>query len=84
MYVPMIQGTLRYVYLSGETDDQTEQSEAEGAKFAAVVLPKLDSCNKNDAKTVHHNMKIGNTSSVDFVAVKKAFEKSYGCMGITC
>jgi hypothetical protein len=29
-------------------------------------------------------MKIGNTLPVDFVAVKKAFERSYGCMGITC
>jgi hypothetical protein len=84
MYVPMVQGTLRYAYFSGETDDQSEKSEAEGATFAAAVLPKLNSCNTNDAQTVYDNMKIGNTSPVDFLAVKRAFERNYGCMGITC
>ena len=84
MYVPMIQGALRYGYYSDVRNDQTEKSEAEGATFAAAVLPKVASCSPRDAEIIYDNLKIGNTSPADFKAIKAAFERNYGCMGITC
>jgi hypothetical protein len=84
MYVPMIQGTLRYAYKAGEENDSTEKSEAEGAAFAAAVLPIVHACNEKDAATIYSNMRVGNGAPVDFSAVKRAFENNYGCMGITC
>ncbi|GAX12063.1 hypothetical protein FisN_8Lh165 [Fistulifera solaris] len=84
MYVPMIQGAFRYAYKSGEQDDQTPKSEAEGATFAAAVLPKVHKCNAADAQLIYDNMKVGNTEPVDWPAVKSAFERNYRCMGITC
>ncbi len=84
MYVPMIQGALRYAYKSGALDDQTGKSEAEGASFAAAVLPKVHKCNPTDAQTIYDQMKIGNAEAVDWPAVKRAFEKNYGCMKVNC
>jgi hypothetical protein len=84
MYVPMIQGTIRYAYKSGEENDSSEKSEAEGASFAAAVLPIVHACNERDASTIYENMRVGNAAPVDFSAVKRAFEHNYGCMGVTC
>ena len=82
MAIPLIQGTLRYAYkvdiLSGQ-----EKEKAEGAVFAAAVLPKLHACNKADATTVYDNMGVG-AGSTDFAKVKKAFERNYKCLGVTC
>ena len=80
MAIPMIQGTLRYAYkvdkLSG-----AEKEKAEGAVFAAAILPRVAACNEKDAATIYDNMKVG-ASSTSFSAVKKAFEANYGCMNI--
>lgn len=84
MSVPMIQGTLRYAHIIGEQNGMTEKAEAEGATFAAAVLPILHSCSASDASTVYNNMRVGSGAGVDFAAVKKAFENNYSCMKITC
>jgi len=60
---------------------KAQRKKAEGAVFAASVLPRVADCSSDDAKTIYDNMKVG-ASSTDFGAVKKAFEKNYGCMGI--
>ena len=84
MAVPLIQGTLRYAYL---TDKQTssefdEKSNAEGAVFAASILPVVHACSPGDAQIIYENMYAGSPSA-DFAAVKSAFERNYGCMGIS-
>lgn len=84
MSVPMIQGTLRYAHIIGEENGMTEKAEAEGATFAAAVLPILNDCSSNAASTVYNNMRVGSGTNKDFAAVKKAFEDNYGCMGVTC
>lgn len=84
MSVPMIQGTLRYAHIIGEQKGMTEKAEAEGATFAAAVLPILHACSASDATTVYNNMRTGSGADVDFAAVKQAFEKNYGCMKVTC
>jgi len=82
MYVPMIQGTMRYAYkvdkLSGG-----EKEKAEGAVFAAAVLPRVHAANPEAAKTIYNNLRVG-APSTDFKAVKAAFESVYEAMGISC
>jgi len=84
MTVPLVQGTLRYAYKRsalGEFDDKTK---AEGAVFAAGVLPQLHKCNPTAAQTVYDEMNLQSDQVVDFNAVKAAFEGCYSAMDITC
>jgi hypothetical protein len=83
MFVPMIQGTLRYAYKRYSDSDAGEKEEAEGAVFAAGVLPMVHACNANDALTIYTEMKTGSSGNTDFPAVKKAFENNYKCLGLT-
>jgi hypothetical protein len=86
IWIPLIQGTLRYAYILSTTPQTDDKAQAEGVTFAAAVLPMIASCDPNDAATIFNNMHpapLGSTT-VDFQAVKKAFENNYGCLGITC
>lgn len=83
MAVPLIQGTLRYAYMTS-TEPYSEKAEAEGVVFAAAVLPLVHACSPDAAKTIHDNMQTGQRGSCDFAAVKSAFESVYDCMGVTC
>lgn len=82
MYVPLIQGTLRYAYknefLQGE-----EKEKAEGAVFAASVLPRIHAADPEAAATIYDNMRVG-ASSTKFDDVKKAFESVYKDLNIQC
>ena len=82
MYVPVIQGTLRYAYKM-ENLQGGEKENAEGAIFAAAVLPKVAAFDEDAARTIYSNIRMG-APSTDAVAVKKAFESVYKEMGITC
>ena len=75
MAVPLIQGTLRYAYkrdLEYQIDDQ--KAEAEGAAFAAAVLPLVHACSASDAETIYTNMGVGSVNTA-FHKVKRAFGK---------
>jgi len=82
MYVPMIQGAMRYAYkvdkLSGG-----EKEKAEGAVFAAAVLPRIHAASPSAATTIYNNLRVGATQT-DHKAVKAAFESVYPKLGITC
>lgn len=80
MAVPLIQGTMRYAYKVDKLEG-AEKEKAEGAVFAASVLPRVHKCNADDASTIYENMKVG-ASSTDQAKVKAAFENNYECMGI--
>jgi hypothetical protein len=88
MVVPLIQGTLRYAYIlcmnlgQSLTGEPLEKAEAEGAVFAASVLPLVYACNEDAAATIYDNMRTGQTDSHVFDEVKSAFESVYGCMGV--
>jgi hypothetical protein len=83
MAVPLVQGALRYAYVT-EKETFSEKAEAEGAIFAAAVLPLVHACNEDAAQTIYDNMKVGQNGSANFGAVKSAFESAYGCMNIRC
>lgn len=82
MYIPLIQGTLRYAYkvdkLSGG-----EKEAAEGAVFAAAVLPRIHAANEDAATTIYNNMRVGATST-NYAHVKDAFQSVYSDLGINC
>jgi len=83
LYIPMIQGTLRYAHISSNPDTATEKAKAEGATFAAAVLPIVSFCNPRAAEVIYENMNF-EASSTSFYHVKNAFQESYKCMGVTC
>lgn len=82
MYIPLIQGTLRYAYKVSVLNDG-EKGAAEGAVFAAAVLPRIHAANADAARTIYNNMRVG-ASSTDHIAVKQAFESVYSDLGINC
>mmetsp|Transcript_19089 Transcript_19089/g.37919 ORF Transcript_19089/g.37919 Transcript_19089/m.37919 type:complete len:502 (+) Transcript_19089:223-1728(+) len=82
MAVPLIQGTIRYAY-KVDVKMGEEVEKAEGATFAAAVLPRVHDCSAVDAKTIYDNMRV-NAPDTNFAAVKTAFENNYECMNIKC
>ncbi|KAL7526686.1 hypothetical protein ACHAWF_001872 [Thalassiosira exigua] len=82
MYVPMIQGAMRYAYKVDKLQGG-EKEKAEGAAFAAAVLPRVYAIDEAAEKVIYDNLKVGATST-DFRAVKAAFESVYPQMGISC
>jgi len=81
MFIPLIQGTLRYAW-KRENEVADQKAEAEGATFAAAVLPMVNSCSEGDAATIYSNMRPG-SGTPNFQAVKNAFENNYGCLKIS-
>merc|ERR1712232_713387 len=79
-------GSLRYAYKSAQLNGKTPKNLAEGAVFAAAVLPLINSCSTAAAKTISDNMKIDSADPMGagYAAVKSAFESTYSCLGITC
>jgi len=66
MTVPLVQGTLRYAWKTGQiggadnkASDQSAKNSAEGSTFAAAVLPLVHACDATAAKTVSDHMKFG-------------------------
>ena len=88
MTVPLVQGSLRYAYKIGEVAaDRNQKNAAEGAVFAASVLPLVHHCNPKSAATISSNMKFGlydDNTYPAFADVKLAFEETYACLGFTC
>merc|ERR1712032_1295103 len=82
MSVPLIQGTLRYAYKVDKASGG-DKEKAEGAIFAAAIVPAVSACSSSDADKIMSNMKIG-ASATDFTTVKTAFENNYDCLKITC
>ena len=89
LWIGFIQGALRYAWITDNTGINpgaraTDIAQAEGAVFAAGVLPLIEKCSQTHAKTIYDNMAVSALVGLDFVAVKEAFEACYGYLGITC
>lgn len=82
MTVPLIQGTLRYAYITSTDMTAGEKAEAEGATFAAAILPIVHDCDEDAADVIYKNMKTGQKNTANFLEVKSAFESVYDCIGI--
>lgn len=82
MYVPMVQGTLRYTYKVAVLDGG-EKEKAEGAIFAAAVLPKVYNFSPPAATAIYEKMNDAATRT-SYKDVKASFESVYTKMGISC
>lgn len=82
MYVPIIQGIL-YAAYNIEFLDAYQRMQGQGAAFAAAVLPKVHAANKDAAKIIYENMRVG-ASSTSHRAVKEAFQSVYNDIGVEC
>jgi len=82
MYIPMIQGAMRYAHKVDKLQGG-EKEKAEGAAFAAAVLPRVHAASPEAATTIYNNLRVG-APSTDFKAVKNAFESVYPQLGLTC
>ena len=83
LYIPFIQGALRYAYKMDKLGDTTEKSAAEGATFAAAVLPRIAAAADAAADTIYENLRVG-AGTTNFADVKEAFEFVYKDLGIKC
>jgi hypothetical protein len=86
MSIPLIQGTIKYAHTMGTAASLagvSDAAKAEAAVFAAAILPRVHHCSASAATTIYDNVKLG-TTSVDFAAVKAAFESVYSCLNLTC
>jgi hypothetical protein len=89
MKVPLIQGVLLQAYIREFENpgiaENAQKAEAEGATFAAAVLPWVHACDQDDADIIYDIMQVGSQPQNDgFKHVKEAFERNYNCMGILC
>jgi len=85
MSVPLVQGALRYAYKVGEMDHGSKEI-AEGAAFAAAILPRIAACDARAAELISANMNVTAASPMKdgFARVKQTFESTYKCLGMTC
>jgi len=85
MSVPLVQGALRYAYKVAEEQGGPKEK-AEGAAFAAAILPRIAACDADAADLINQNMRIdaGTSMKDGFASVRKAFHRTYRCLGITC
>jgi len=85
MTVPLIQGTL--LYASGAKRTSTK-GRAEGATFAAAMLPRLHYCSPKDAAIVYDNMRVGASAVDPYIivqdAIRGAGDANLRCMNVTC
>jgi hypothetical protein len=82
MYIPLIQGTMRYAHVVDKLMG-AEKAAAEGAVFAASVLPRIHAVNEDAAKTIYDNMRVG-AINTNYANVRSAFESVYSDLGIDC
>jgi len=82
MYIPIIQGTLKYAY-KGENDGGDEKAVAEGTAFAMSVLGRVYAASTSAASDIYNSMKTKATK-ISVEEVKSAFESVYDDLNLSC
>jgi hypothetical protein len=82
--VPLVQGVLKYFFLSDISSSEKEKAELWA--FAAAILPMVSHYNPSAAVALRANSYILNPISVPsgFVSAKASLEAAYPAMGLTC
>merc|ERR1711957_129571 len=81
MYIPIIQGTLKYAYKGENGGD--EKAIAEGTAFGLAVLGRINAASPSSATTIFNNMSPG-IAEISAAEVKFAFESVYDELNLTC
>lgn len=90
MTIPLIQGTLKYIYLMDPNGGSGSYKEkAEGYIFSKTILPQINYCNPDIAIKFENNLNLDNIINDKFnydgyVNLKKNLESIYNCLNITC
>jgi len=94
VYVPVIQGMMREAYETdpngGAEDADGFVEVAEGWAFTAAVIPLIAECSMSAASTIRTNMDTLGANATSrqpadgYLAVVRAVEGTYPCLGITC
>jgi len=89
MKIPLIQGVIRYAHIRQydypELLVDQERTRAEGATFAATVLPFIHACDPKAAALVSDYMRVeSDNHKFRFSAVRNALESTYACLGFSC
>ncbi len=83
--IPLIQATLEAAFKMDLSMGNAISQDIEviGATLAATVEPLVAFCNQADSQIIHENLKTG-ANATSFVEVKRALEKNYKCIGVSC
>jgi len=81
MYVPLVQGTLRYAWY--KANEGTEREQAVAATHAASILARVHVVDPAAAQTIASNLAIS-SSTANIQEVKEALESVYSSMNINC
>jgi hypothetical protein len=81
--VTLIQGTLRYAYKRQYNASLSSVDVANGAVYAASIVPFISACSFTDAEIINDNMEI-TARNTNFELVKSTFERQYTCLGVKC
>ena len=82
LYVPLVQGVLRYAHRRGEAG-AGEKDAAAGAAYAAALLPRVHAADPSYARDIYDMMRT-DSERVDGPRVKAALENVYGSLGLRC
>jgi len=82
MYIPMMQGAMKYAYIVDKLQGN-EKEKAEAIAFASAVIPRVHAADPAAAAIIYENLRVG-APSTDQAAVKAAFESVYTDLGVTC
>lgn len=87
MYVPLIQGCIRYIVKTQvDTGEKKQKSHGEAWAFCAAFLPKLNKCSKSAAMVIRNNLgpKIAKPMGGGSTFVINQLYNNFKCMGIKC
>eukprot|EP00287_Rhodomonas_sp_CCMP768_P003971 CAMPEP_0196722832 /NCGR_PEP_ID=MMETSP1091-20130531/5055_1 /TAXON_ID=302021 /ORGANISM="Rhodomonas sp., Strain CCMP768" /LENGTH=445 /DNA_ID=CAMNT_0042064611 /DNA_START=24 /DNA_END=1361 /DNA_ORIENTATION=+ len=87
MKVPLIQGCIRYAYVTTtkEGTDEFAKYKGEMWAFCSAALPFLHEADADAAATVRAETEVSNTASPDFDKIKEAFNgETVNKMGLRC
>lgn len=84
MFIPMIQGTLKYGWTKDYENSSFGQEDAnEGNVFAQSVLPMVHACDADAALELYTEMDL-TEQTAKYADIRLAFECNFACLGITC
>jgi hypothetical protein len=88
MTIPLIQGVIHHAYtmdLGYQFDDPSHDLEAQGAAFAASMLPLVHHCNPLHGDVIYENLRVGNgVGRTNYDQIMGIIVENLDCLGLSC